>query len=343
MNLCNDDTTVAGTAKGSSPLQSAAFPPLSDETLELTDGRTLAYRTCGAKAAASKSVVFAFHGALGTGDFDIWCPVFERLGWFVVSPTLPGWGLSSPYESPGYTLQQYAENDMVQLTSHVFRDLLKSDIKEEQQFSCLGISFGCVHALACAVHLPDQVKGLYLLGPHGPFDDPSFNPLKGMALPSQMGLGTIGYHLPWLTKWTAKIVQKSVSTPEKARAFVKANLLDAMNHAEKNQFEQLAPQELKDNLSSGQGLHNSMCHSIEGYVGIPSVLRSWSHQDCHKIACPTHIFVAKGDVQTPVHGARYIHSKIQQQDAKLTEFKDGGHMTLVFSFEKCIESILLSV
>lgn len=325
-----------------------SFPPLSDKTLELPDGRILAYRTCGMTAPPTSSsssqndfqpnprVVYAFHGALGTGDFDLWSAVFEKLGWFVISPTLPGWGLSTP--NPGYTLQEYAEYDIVHLTKHIFESVLGGSIrsKKDQQFCCLGISFGCIHALSCAVHLPNRVRGLHLLGPHGPFDDPSFDPLQGMALPSRMGLGSMGYYLPWLTSFTAKMVQNSVSTPAKARQFVKLNLLDVMNDAEKKQLE-LACQQLRNKISSGQGLHDSMSQSIEGYVGIPSVLRSWTHKDCSKVQCPTHIFVAEGDVQTPAQGARYIHNRIK--GSKITIFKEGGHMTLVFCFDKCVEML----
>jgi pimeloyl-ACP methyl ester carboxylesterase len=313
----------------------------ADARYKLPDGRNLAYRICGATANKSHTrLVFAFHGALGTGNFDLWSPLFQKLGWLVVSPTLPGWGMSSP--NSGYTLQQYAEYDMMHLIQHIVETLLLGSSKEDQSFWCLGISYGCVHAIACAVHLPicRQVSGLCLLGPHGPFDDPSFNPLEGMALPSRMGLGCMGFYLPWLTRFTGKMVQKSVSTPAKARQFVQANLLDAMNEAEKKQFAS-APEDLKDKIASGQGLHDSLCASIQGYVDIPSVLRSWSVEDLSKkVNCPTHVFVAQGDVQTPARGATFIHQKLLAcgSKKKLTVFEEGGHMTLVFQFDACVEA-----
>jgi pimeloyl-ACP methyl ester carboxylesterase len=314
----------------------SVFPKLSDETFELPDGRNLAYRICGATITSPKRVVFAFHGALGTGNFDLWYPLFQELGWLVVTPTLPGWGLSSP--SSGYTLQQYAKYDMFHLTRHIFETLITGNSNKERSFWCIGISYGCVHALACAIHLPEQVvSGLCLLGPHGPFDDPSFNPLEGMALPSRIGLGSMGYYLPWLTAFTGRMVQQSVSTPAKARRFVKTNLLDVMNKTEKDQFAS-APEELKDRIASGQGLYDSLCTSIQGYVDIPSVLRSWSVQDLSKVKCPTHIFVAQNDQQTPATGAMFIHQKLQCSKNACTVFEEGGHMTLVFKFDSCIHA-----
>jgi pimeloyl-ACP methyl ester carboxylesterase len=305
-----------------------SFPALSDEILQLPDGRNLAYRICGATKKDTttsrtteqqrhrQQLVFAFHGALGTGNFDRWSPLFDKeLGWLVVAPTLPGWGQSSPYNA-GYTLQQYAEYDMQHLIRHVVETLQllapdDDDLDDGNNVStstpkmnntlssfwCLGISYGCVHAIACAAHLPatcNQVcSGLCLLGPHGPFDDPSgFNPLQGMALPSRIGLGSLGFYWPWLTRFTGRMVQQSVSTPDKARHFVQVNLLDAMNAAEKEQFA-AAADDLRQMIASGQCLHDALCESIQGYVDIPSVLRSWSVNDLkHKVTCPTHIFVA---------------------------------------------------
>jgi pimeloyl-ACP methyl ester carboxylesterase len=323
---------------------SSSFPPLSDETIQLPDGRTLAYRTCGCSAATTvKSVVFAFHGALGTGNFDHWSALFERHGWFVVAPTLPGWGLSSG--NPGYALQYFAEHDMQHLADHIFNTVLQKTApaddnlkRDDDSFLCLGISYGCVHAIACAVHLSTRVSALCLLGPHGPFDDPSFDPLKGMALSSQMGLGSMGFYLPWLTRLTGRMVQRSVSTPPQARKFVTTNLLEAMTSAEKEQFGAV-PAELRETIASGRGLHDSLCNgTIQGYIDIPCVLRSWSFRDLQRVQCPTHIFVAEGDVQTPEYGAKYIHQHVGS--SKLTVFEEGGHMTLVFWFDKCVDAFV---
>ncbi|CAB9510732.1 expressed unknown protein [Seminavis robusta] len=320
--------------------RSTYSPTLSDETLrKLPDGRTLAYRICGETAANCKQVVFAFHGALGTGDFDHWSYIFQKLGWLVISPTLPGWGLSSA--NPCYTLNHYAKYDIKHLTDHIFDTVLGSNTKLERSFLCIGISYGCIHAIACAVHLSEQVSGLCLLGPHGPFDDPSFDPLQGMAFQSKLGLGTVGFYMPSMTSITGKMVQTSVSTPSKAREFVKTNLLDAMNDAEKQHFA-AASKDLQNKVASGEGIRDSLSVSIQGYVDIPVVLRSWSVKDLQKIECPSHIFVANDDVQTPVHGARYIHEKLQEygKRSKLTEFDKGGHMTLVFCFDECLEAFV---
>lgn len=94
-----------------------AFPGLEDSILVLKDGRKLAFQTCGVPSeqeTKDTQLVLAFHGALGTGDFKVWSPLFESLGWRVVSPTIPGWGQSSAHE--GRTLADWPL-DVVQLLS----------------------------------------------------------------------------------------------------------------------------------------------------------------------------------------------------------------------------------
>ena len=114
-----------------------------------------------------------------------------------------------------------------------------------------------------------------------------------------------------------------------------------MNAAEKRHFA-AAPDVLKEMIASGQGLHDSLCESIQGYVDIPSVLRSWSVDDLkNKVKCSTLVFVAEGDVQTPARGARFIHENLSACGAnkkKLIVLPEGGHMTLVFQFDKCVEA-----
>ena len=265
-NHCgNNASTVTATATTttSSQVHDDGFAPLDDEILILPDGRNLAYRVCGYRACNDTSsssssssdndnatirrhmIAFAFHGALGTGNFDLHNARFKALGWFVVSPTLPGWGLSSPFRSGGgsYTLEEYVKYDVQHLVNHIFDNVLPGITSsnnnnnnnsgsgggicnERREITCLGISYGCIHAMACAMHLRmpvANVNSLCLLGPQGPFDDTAnsnFDPLEGMALPSRIGLGNIGYYFPLLTKMTAKIVQNAVSTPVKAKSIL---------------------------------------------------------------------------------------------------------------------------
>ena len=113
-----------------------------------------------------------------------------------------------------------------------------------------------------------------------------------------------------------------------------------MNDVEKKQFSETSVI-LQETISSGEGLHNSLIEGIEGYVQIPSVLRSWSYKGLAELDwCPTHIFVAEGDVQTPASGSRYIHSQLHGEGKRIKVFEEGGHMTLVFCFDKCIDSFV---
>ena len=115
-----------------------------------------------------------------------------------------------------------------------------------------------------------------------------------------------------------------------------------MNDTEKQQYRECYSQELKDAVTSGQGIYYSLCKSLDGYVNIPNVLRSWSYNELAKIPdnCHTHIFVGEHDVQTPANGARYIHNHLS--NSKLTVYPNGGHMTIVFCFDKILREFASS-
>lgn len=310
----------------SSPVEPVeSFPPLNDSFLVLKDRRKLAFQTCGVSAENETKdtlLVLAFHGALGTGDFKISSPLFESLGWRVISPTIPGWGQSSPQE--GRTLADWP-HDVAQLLGSL-------GIDPERKFVALGISYGCVHAIACAAYFGVRLQGLALLGPHGPFDDPNFNPLAGMNFPSAFGLGRVANSLPFLGRMAGDYVRKATSTPTKARDFVQKMVLSKLSPIESEQLA-LAPAGVRGHLLSGVGMHYSLMESIVGYAEIPQVLRSWKAEDLTKVACPTHIFVGNQDQITPLAGATYLRDKIAGSRLTILE---GGHFSLVLLFEKCV-------
>lgn len=296
--------------------QQQQTPPFSniifdDEILVLPDGRNLAYRICGAEPGVGVTYVLAFHGALGTGDFDVWESTFRELNWRVIAPTLPGWGRSTPHT--GRTLRHWAEDVSI----------LSDQLNIHDSYVVVGISYGCVHALSCAVYNQSRVKAIALLGPHAPFDDPTFNPLQGMALPSRMGLGSIAYYAPFITSISAKYIQSSLETQIGAQQFKNTMILSKLSPIENQQLDE-SPHELQVRFRSAETQQRSMEQSVVGFEEIPFVLRSWSYRDLSLISCPTYIYVGRDDNTTPIHGAEYLRQHIHNS---ILTVLDGGHMS----------------
>jgi pimeloyl-ACP methyl ester carboxylesterase len=295
----------------------AVVNDLQDRTLKLADGRTLAYRLCGSSEGFPTVLL---HGAMGIGDFSVWVEDLSALAIHGIAPTLPGWGASSP--KPHRSLRDYP-NDIVQLLT---------SLNIAEQFDVVGISYGCVHAIAIAAALPLRVRRLGIFGPHPPFDDPHFNPTAGMALPSRIGLSAFSAHFPALGRVAARMVRNATSTPEKSESFMSKMLFSQLCDAEKKQLEE-ARAEIREGLLKGRGFHNSVATCVDGYAEIAAVLRSWSAADLGKVACATLVVGAREDVITPLRGAEYVAKGV---GGSTLEVIDGGHLSHVLLFSRLL-------
>ena len=130
--------------------------PLRDTTCQLRDGRRLAFAEWGQPRGRP---VLAFHGAPGS---RLWCPddfdpgkTTSECGVRLVTVDRPGYGRSDPL--PGRTLLGWPD-DVEQLL----------DALELERCPVVGVSAGAPFAMACAVRLPDRVRGLGLVSGNGP-------------------------------------------------------------------------------------------------------------------------------------------------------------------------------
>ena len=126
-------------------------------TIELADGRRLAYEVAGDEDAAP----VIFHH--GTGDSRLARHPDERLlaeaGVRLVTVDRPGYGGSTP--RPGRTLLDWPA-DAAQLADHL----------GWARFSVIGWSGGGPHALAVAHTLGDRISRVTLASPLGPLSAP---------------------------------------------------------------------------------------------------------------------------------------------------------------------------
>ncbi|MEO0645679.1 MAG: alpha/beta hydrolase [Cyanobacteria bacterium J06650_10] len=128
-------------------------------TLQLKDGRTLAYEVYGDPDGVP--VIFN-HGLSDSRLIHYPDDEFTKsLGVRIVAVDQPGVGGSSP--QPGRRLRDWAK-DIEQLV----------DALDIEQFAVAGHSGGGPHALAIAAHLPDRVTCGVLAAPAGPLDLPGF-------------------------------------------------------------------------------------------------------------------------------------------------------------------------
>jgi pimeloyl-ACP methyl ester carboxylesterase len=130
----------------------ASATPRLDRTMELRDGRTLAWTEWG--DLGGRPVVL-LHGTPGS---RLQCPdvdATEAAGVRLITPDRPGYGRSDP--RPGLTLLAWAD-DYLELVDQL----------ELPPCPVVGWSGGGVYALACAYRLPKRVSSVGLAASPGP-------------------------------------------------------------------------------------------------------------------------------------------------------------------------------
>jgi len=118
------------------------FEPVTDRSIQLADGRTLAFTEWGDLEGPP---VMLFHG---TPHSRLWCPdiaATQAAGAHLVIPDRPGYGRS---DEPQATLTMRGwTDDMIQL----------ADVLDLDRFGVIGWSGGATYALACAAVIPERV------------------------------------------------------------------------------------------------------------------------------------------------------------------------------------------
>ncbi len=122
---------------------------MEGDTITLNDGRKLGFCEYGKPDGIP---LMLFHGTPGSRllSFLEKAEWVERLGFRVLTPERPGYGLSDP--APGHTIGDWA-NDVAQLADQLGLD----------RFHVSGASGGGPFALACALRLPARVRSATLI------------------------------------------------------------------------------------------------------------------------------------------------------------------------------------
>lgn len=185
----------------SESLDAASLSVPGEQLLTLSDGRTLAFASGGEES--SRKIFLGLHGVFGVGAVDAWSSrAFADLGWRCISPTLPGWGRSSPWPS-GRPVAAFTA-DVQELLSHAVCGGSPTHIL------VFGGSYGSVWAYAVAanrppagvraIHPASAIRGLAILGGFSPYaDDGGYAAaLDGMTTLNWLTVGRPGRSM-WLS------------------------------------------------------------------------------------------------------------------------------------------------
>jgi pimeloyl-ACP methyl ester carboxylesterase len=238
------------------------------ETMELADGRTLAFDQYGDPDGAP--IVFTH----GFGDSRLIRNPDEgltsSLGVRVVAPDQPGVGGSSP--KPGRKMVDWG-SDVEELVDHLGIG----------NFAVAGHSGGGPHTLAVAFHLPDRVQRGVLASPVGDFDDAFMR--KQLVMKDLKQIAKI-HRLHHLLRWANKSGSKKVlkDLPSYVESVTEDDPSDAStmldDPAQREMFE----------ASFAQG----MAQGGEGTYEMTLALWDWGF-DLHDVKQPFDVFYGDAD------------------------------------------------
>jgi pimeloyl-ACP methyl ester carboxylesterase len=319
-----------------------------DQLLPLPDGRQIAFDTSGTPNS-SKLVIF-FHGMFGVGFAEDPSPALVEEGVFYITPTLPGWGNTSP--SPvGMPFAQSVIADTAALVSHLY-----PDANTIERIYIAGGSYGTVPAqivYGAPYNLfpyGAKIHGLLLLAPFSPF---RLHEGYAKVLPweTYMSVGPPAYYTPFdLLSRTVKLFFKTkLATIDGAESFARSVLFDNMDEQEKEAYahwrEKRGAQPGTLERRFGEMIHKSVSQSWSGYSAVvPAIHSDWlfdprSFPENHHGANRGNVLVvySPGDWRVPQALAKWIAANYP--GGRLREMH-GGHLSAMWEMDKIWEDFL---
>jgi pimeloyl-ACP methyl ester carboxylesterase len=267
-----------------------------DASVTLPDGRMLAYTDVGAPGGP---VVMYFHGAPSTRlDLAVFERAFAERSVRVVSSDRPGYGRSSP--QPGRRLEDWP-SDVAALADHL----------GVERFAVLGLSSGGPYAVACAALLPDRVASAGIVCGETDFGWPG----AWDGYPEEEGaLIRIGDEVEALAWCEAHY-----------RADGSGLMEGGWGELAPSDEAALQDQELATTLMTTVG--EAFRQGVGGYAQDMTLQgKPWSF-DTGVIGAPVWILHGEADTMVPVAHARHTAERIPT--AKLTTWRDEGHISII--------------
>ena len=304
--------------------------PAAEKYLELSDGRTLAYAESG--NSSSSTLVIFFHGMFGIGAINTPSKVLLEKDIHSVSPTLPGWGTSSPRNKDKPYFVGLAL-DIAALIEHLHPHDL--DLK----IYIAGGSYGTVPA-QMLYGAPFDVfpYGRYIAGCMllAPFSPPSLHRdyTRAMTMSNYIAIGPPSQYIPFklVFRLMAFMIHRQTKTLEGAEQFIRSNLFNNMKEEESVAFEKWK----KDNgkvdgqveREFAENMMKSVQYTWEGCMETADVIHSdWGFNpailDEEHNKRPIFLVSNDGDTMAPDANAKWLAASYKNSRYRSIS---GGHL-----------------
>jgi pimeloyl-ACP methyl ester carboxylesterase len=282
------------------------------QRVTLRDGRQLGFAEYGKPDGIP---LMLFHGTPGSRlmTFLEQAEWIQRLGFRILTPERPGYGLSDP--APGHTIGDWAD-DVAQLADQLGLD----------RFHVAGGSGGGPFALACALNLPARVRSATLICSGSP---PEFLRIsKDMNRGNRVAFFLARYAPPLLRllhvlmarkvrKWHEPQTEKEKKKRDAARKKTLSQLCEWDRHsAEARKDDPRAILQLKEAFRQG---------GAGSYHDMMLVSHAWG-LDLTSNTVPVFLWHGTADTLVPVSSARAFARAIPGCQAHFIQ--DAGHMLL---------------
>jgi pimeloyl-ACP methyl ester carboxylesterase len=344
-----------------------------EELITLRDGRTLAFVRGG--NPVSKKVLIFLHGVFGVGENNPHMSKFyASLNVRSLTPTLPGWGRSSPFPAAA-PLSAYAED---------IRQLLDFALGGDKatHIIIIGGSYGSVWAYACAANNPpdqgmkiepkEAICSLVTLGSLTPHrENPTYTENMTWMNWFTVSRPATYWPLSLIHSSMGKLIRSKVAgNLDGARGILRQILTGpkAMLPEERDKISEWTAQfgstfeQWEDNMARNMSL--SVLHTMDGWNRVPETLNSdWgfhladikvplkADSDPAQLLSPTLtdipaklppvvIVGCVRDHLSPITNQRFVASKIA--GAQLIELP-GNHISAVVSLRPLIAAVVAGI
>ncbi|KAG5637465.1 hypothetical protein H0H81_004482 [Sphagnurus paluster] len=320
---------------------------MSDEhILALAGGRRIAYAHSG--NAASPRVLIFFHGTFGVGDASHPSPILAAKNIFALSPTLPGWGNSSPVPA-GKPYHVCLAEDITALLTHLYPD------SSRLQIYIGGGSFGTVPAQMLygapfdLFPLGRQVVGCLLIAPLSPFRYHK-EYTKSMPLSTYFAIGPPAHVVPChlVQRAAALALRCKTRTQAAAEKFIREHLFDKMGDGERaalrrwRQGKGRTEEDVVGHLA--RNMVQSVAKTWDGFVGMADVIHSdWGFRpdaldEEHTVDRPVLVVASTDDAMTPDGMARWLAGSYANARLRLIS---GGHLAAMFHLDSILDEFVI--
>nr|VFJ57433.1 MAG: Pimeloyl-ACP methyl ester carboxylesterase [Candidatus Kentron sp. FM]VFJ60415.1 MAG: Pimeloyl-ACP methyl ester carboxylesterase [Candidatus Kentron sp. FM]VFK21444.1 MAG: Pimeloyl-ACP methyl ester carboxylesterase [Candidatus Kentron sp. FM] len=285
---------------------------IEDKSIELRDGRTLAYTEHGDLAGKP---MFFIHGNPGSRLVrPVEESIPERLGVRIITPDRPGYGLSD--FQPKRRLLDFPQ-DIAQL----------ADALDLKRFAIFGVSAGGPYVAVCAHALPARITGAAIVSGPAPFQRK--NPYEGMGPDWQKIFKTS--NLPeWLLRPLIALqayLQKR--DPDKglddlAAILSKADVRHLQDPNVRTRFKNNAPEATR--------------RGSRGWAREAKIqLAPWGFQP-EEIKIPVHLWYWQDDPAIPPQMGRYLADRIPNTIPHF--LPGGGHLSIIDHYAEILQGLL---